>query len=351
MGTMWRNTTVKSSLTLRRGYLLLLGASLGLAVGNLRGTAQITGAQTTQPPTGASSSTSMSKAAMAGQGMGPVVLPKDFSEIRIEPGDQLSVNVYDTPELSDAYRVDPAGDLTLPLCGKVKVQGLTSTEAARLLETTLRDGQVLVRPQVNVDVQQYAGRYVVVLGEVGSPGRVMVIAPTKLSEILAQVGGLTPIAGTRIKIRHGGDDSAPELEVPYSRSESNQQAGSILVRPGDTVLVPRAGIVYVLGAVSHPGGYLMQEDGKLNVGEALALSGGTLLQAKTSGLRVIRRNRDGTTLDFELSYDGIAKGTQTPLELQAQDIVYVPMDKWKATLTDATAIISAATSAAIYTAR
>jgi polysaccharide export outer membrane protein len=293
----------------------------------------------------------MSKAAMAGQGMGPVVLPKDFSEIRIEPGDQLSVNVYDTPELSDAYRVDPAGDLTLPLCGKVKVQGLTSTEAARLLETTLRDGQVLVRPQVNVDVQQYAGRYVVVLGEVGSPGRVMVIAPTKLSEILAQVGGLTPIAGTRIKIRHGGDDSAPELEVPYSRSESNQQAGSILVRPGDTVLVPRAGIVYVLGAVSHPGGYLMQEDGKLNVGEALALSGGTLLQAKTSGLRVIRRNRDGTTLDFELSYDGIAKGTQTPLELQAQDIVYVPMDKWKATLTDATAIISAATSAAIYTAR
>jgi polysaccharide export outer membrane protein len=293
----------------------------------------------------------MSKAAMAGQGMGPVVLPKDFSEIRIEPGDQLSVNVYDTPELSDAYRVDPAGDLTLPLCGKVKVQGLTSTEAARLLETTLRDGQVLVRPQVNVDVQQYAGQYVFVLGEVSSPGRVTVIAPTKLSEILAQVGGLTPIAGTRIKIRHGTDDAAPETEAPYSRSESNQLTGSILVRPGDTIVVPRAGIVYVLGAVFHPGGFLMQEDGKLNVAEALALSGGTLVQAKTNGLRVIRRNPDGTVLDFALSYDGIARGSQTPLELQAQDIVYVPMSKVKATLSDATAIISSATSAAIYTAR
>jgi polysaccharide export outer membrane protein len=351
MGTMWRNTTVKNSLTLRRGYLLLLGASLGLAVGNLPGTAQITGAQTTQPPTGASSSTSMNKGAMVSQGTGPVVLPKDFSEIRIEPGDQLSVNVYDTPELSEAYRVDPAGDLTLPLCGKVKVQGLTATEAARLLETALRDGQVLVRPQVNVDVQQYAGQYVVVLGEVASPGRVMVIAPTKLSEILAQVGGLTPIAGTRIKIRHGEDDSAPESEVLYSRSESNQQAGSILVRPGDTVLVPRAGIVYVLGAVFRPGGYLMQEDGKLNVAEALALSGGTVLQAKTNGLRVIRRNPDGTVLDFALSYDGIAKGSQTPLELRAQDIVYVPMSKIKATLSDATGIISAATSAAVYSVR
>jgi polysaccharide biosynthesis/export protein len=351
MGTMWRNTTVKNRLTLRRGSLLLLGGFLVSAVVTKPGTAQMTGTQSTQPLTGGGSATSMNKAAIAGQGLGPVVLPKDFSEIRIQPGDLLSVNVYDTPELSDAYRVDPQGDLALPLCGKVKVQGLTAPEAARLLEATLKDDQVLNRPQVNVDVQQYAGQYVFVLGEVSSPGRVTVIAPTRLSEILAQVGGLTPVAGTRIKIRHGADEAAPETEVPYSRSESNQLTGSILVRPGDTVVVPRAGIVYVLGAVFHPGGFLMQEDGKLNVAEALALSGGTLVQAKTNGLRVIRRNPDGTVLDFALSYDGIAKGSQTPLELQAQDIVYVPMSKVKATLSDATAIISSATSAAIYTAR
>jgi polysaccharide biosynthesis/export protein len=347
MGTMWRNTTVKSKLTLRRMSLMFLCAALVSGALTLDGNAQIPGVQSTQPLTGAGPSAN--KAALASQGMGPVVLPRDFSQIRIEPGDLLSVNVYDTPELSDGYRVDPAGDLTLPLCGKVKVQGLTATEAARLLETTLRDGQVLVRPQVNVDVQQYAGQYVTVLGEVGSPGRVTVIAPTKLSEVLAQVGGLTPVAGTRIKIRHGVDDAAPEMDVPYSRSESNQQTGSILVRPGDTVLVPRAGIVYVLGAVFRPGGYLMQEDGKLNVAEALALSGGTVLQAKTNGLRVIRRNPDGTVLDFALSYDGIAKGSQTPLELQAQDVVYVPMNKLKATLSDATGILSAAASAAIVT--
>jgi polysaccharide export outer membrane protein len=286
---------------------------------------------------------------MAGQGLGPVVLPRDFSQLRVEPGDLLSVSVYDTPELTDAYRVDLQGDLTLPLCEKVKVQGLTTPEVARLLEATLKEAQVLTRPQVSVDVQQYAGQYVSVLGEVGSPGRVAVIAPTKLSDILAQVGGLTPIAGTRIKIRHGADDSTPEEDVPYSRSESNQQAGSVLVRPGDTILVPRAGIIYVLGAVFRPGGFLMQEDGKLNVAQALALSGGTVLTANTGGLRVVRRNPDGTVLDFSLSYDGIMKGTQRPLELQAQDVVYVPMSKVKATLTDATAILSAATSAAIVT--
>lgn len=350
MDTTWRNTTVKSRRTLSCASLLLAGIALQPAMVAVLASAQVlpTQSTSTSAPSGTAGGSS-SKPGMAGQGLGPVVLPRDFSQLRVEPGDLLSVSVYDTPELTDAYRVDLQGDLTLPLCEKVKVQGLTTPEVARLLEATLKEAQVLTRPQVSVDVQQYAGQYVSVLGEVGSPGRVAVIAPTKLSDILAQVGGLTPIAGTRIKIRHGADDSTPEEDVPYSRSESNQQAGSVLVRPGDTILVPRAGIIYVLGAVFRPGGFLMQEDGKLNVAQALALSGGTVLTANTGGLRVVRRNPDGTVLDFSLSYDGIMKGTQRPLELQAQDVVYVPMSKVKATLTDATAILSAATSAAIVT--
>jgi polysaccharide export outer membrane protein len=345
----------KSRLNLRCGslppaFIVFLAAAMAAFGQSQTGSAPLTGAGVGGSPS-SSGSGSIGKPATSGQGLGPTVLPKDFAQLRIEPGDLLSVNVYDTPELSDSYRVDPSGNLTLPLCGKVKVQGLTAPEAARVLETTLKDAEVLNRPQVNVDVQQYAGQYVTVLGEVVSPGRLTTIGPTKLSEVLAQVGGLTPIAGTSIKIRHGADDSEPEIEAHYSRSDSNQQTGSILVRPGDTVIIPRAGIVYVLGAVSRPGGYVMQEDGKLNVAEALALSGGTVMQASTGGLRVIRRNPDGTVLDFALSYDGIAKGTQTPLELQAQDIVYVPMSKAKAILSDATSIISTATSAAIYTAR
>jgi polysaccharide biosynthesis/export protein len=352
MDTMWRNTTVKSSLTITLGSTLLLAmATVPVAAHSQSTPSAGSGIGATSPISSSGPASSSGKSGAAGGGAMPGVLPRDFAQLRIEPGDLLSVNVYDTPELTDAYRVDPQGNLTVPFCGKVKVEGLTTVEVAKLLETTLKDAQILNQPQVNVDLQQYAGAYVTVLGEVGLPGRVTVIAPTKLSEILAQVGGLNPMAGTLIKIRHGEDDTAPEVDVPYSRSESNQQAASILVRPGDTIIVPRAGIVYVLGAVAKPGGYLMQEDGKLNVAEALSMGGGTLPQAKTNGLRVIRRNPDGTVLDFSLSYDGIASGKQTPLVLQAQDIVYVPMSKIKATLSDATGIISAATSAALYTAR
>jgi polysaccharide export outer membrane protein len=231
----------------------------------------------------------------------------------------------------------------------VNVRGLTLPEAAKRLEAALKDSQILNQPQVTLDVQQYASQYVMVLGEVVYPGRVSLIAPATLGEILAQAGGVTPMAGAHIKIRQGSDDTAPEQDVPYSRSQGTREAASIFVRPGDTVIVPRAGIVYVLGAVGRPGGYVMQEDGKLNIAEALALSGGLTLQAKTSGLRVIRRNPDGTVLDFPLSYDAIAKGTQTPLALQAQDIVYVPTSKIKAALTNAQTIIGAAASSLIIT--
>jgi polysaccharide export outer membrane protein len=341
----------KSRITFSRSLLLLLGVALQPTMMLVPANAQSTAGSSIPSLPSSNSASSIGRAGAGGQGQGPTLVPKDFSALRIEPGDLLSVNVYDTPEFTGSYRVDPTGDLTLPLCGKVNLQGLTLQEAAKRLEAALKDRQILIQPQVNVDVVQYAGHYVTVMGEVMIPGRVALIAPTMLGEILAQVGGVTPLAGARIKIRRSADNAAPEVEIPYSRSQSNQDAAAILLRPGDSVVVPRAGIVYVLGAVNRPGGYVMQEDGKLNVAEALALSGGTVLQANTGGLRVIRRNPDGTVLDFPISYQAIAKGTQTPLPLQAQDIVYVPMSKLKATLSTTTGIISSAASAAIYTTR
>ncbi len=339
----------RSRAAFSRSLLLLLGVALQPAMMAVPMNAQATAEGSSSSAPKASSASSSVKAGSTAQGQGPTIVPKDFFELRIEPGDLLSVNVYDTPEFTNSYRVDPAGDLTIPLCGKVNVRGLTLPEAAKRLEAALKDGQILTDPQVNVDVQQYGGQYVMVLGEVFSPGRVALIAPTKLGEILAEAGGVTSLAGARIKIRHGSDDAAPEEEVPYLRSQGTRETAAILVRPGDSVIVPRAGIVYILGAVSRPGGYVMQEDGKLNVAQALALSGGTILQANTGGLRVIRRNPDGTVLDFPVSYKAMMKRTQTPLLLQAQDIVYVPMSKVKATFTSASGIIQAAASAAIVT--
>src|ERR1035438_355769 len=136
MDTTWRITTVKGRRTLRRGSSLLLGIALqsgtvALPVMVQLGLVEPGQSQALPSLPGGGGAVSSNGKTGAGGGMAPVILPKDFSQLRIEPGDLLSVNVYDTPEFTDAYRVDSEGDLTLPLCGKVKVQGLSTESAAR----------------------------------------------------------------------------------------------------------------------------------------------------------------------------------------------------------------------------
>lgn len=344
MGTTFRAIMAKKFNSLGAFTALPVVFSVVLTVAARPARAQMSGASPQQLPAQAA------RATQAGQGQGPILLPKDFADLRVAPGDLLSVKVYDTPEMTDNYRVDQSGNITLPLCGKVSIQGLSLSDAATRIEAALKNGQYLANPQVTVDVEQYAGQYVTVLGEVASPGRVQLIAPTTLGEVLAQAGGVTPLAGGTVRIRHGEGSSATEEDLPFSRNESTSGTAAAVIRPGDFVTVNRVGIVYVLGAVNHPGGYVMQEDGKLNVAEAIALSGGTIVTAKTNGLRVIRRKPDGTVLNFALSYDGIADGKQVPMALEPEDIVYVPMSKIRATFADASSILSSAASATIYAA-
>lgn len=349
MATMHRVIMAKNRIVCGCRFPLLSAIALAAAFMTVPLNAQTATQESSLQGSAAAPAHAAGKSAQLGQGQEPVMVPGDISELRIAPGDLLSVNVYDSPELSNPYRVGPGGDISIPLCGMVKVGGLTLTEAAKRLEDALKDGQILLHPQVNVDLLQYAGQYVTVTGQVETPGRMPLFAPAKLADVLAEAGGETPLAGEEVKIRHVAGDSTVEQEVSYLPGRENSKAASVIVHPGDSVYVPRAGIVYVLGAVARPGGYVMQESGKLNVAEALAMAGGTILTANTGGLRVIRRNPDGTVLDFPLSYDAIAKGTQTPLALHAQDIVYVPMSKVKASLSSATGIISSAASAAIIT--
>ncbi|HTF64537.1 MAG TPA: SLBB domain-containing protein, partial [Edaphobacter sp.] len=119
---------------------------------------------------------------------------------------------------------------------------------------------------------------------------------------------------------------------------------SITIQPGDAVVVPRAGIVYVLGGVNRPGGYVMQEDGTLDVAQALSLAYGTSLNAAVGSIRVVRKHPDGTLQTIPVSYRKISKGKEVPLQLQAEDILYVPISKLKSV---ATAGVAGSTSSAL----
>jgi len=304
----------------------------------------IGGATTTPPdPTGVH---------MAGRGLdsGPlIVVPQDFSTLRLAPGFLLNLQVYDMPEINSQLRVDNDGNVALPLAGAVHVAGLTLPDAQAAITNKLVERQMLLHPEINLDVAQYAADNVTVLGEVQTPGRIQLLAPHSLSDVLAMVGGETITAGNHISIRRIVNGSTETQQVNYARSGNSDEIREIMIRPGDTVTVPRAGVVHVLGGVNRPGGYVMQEDGALNLAQALSMAYGTMLNAEVGGLRVVRKHKDGRLEAIPVSYRRMTSGKDMPMELQAEDIVYVPISKIKSILT--AGIASAASSAAIYAVR
>ena len=128
--------------------------------------------------------------------------PEDISKAQLLPGSLLSMDVYDTPELSGlALRIDQTGDVTIPTLGTVHLAGLTVTQAQEAITKALIKGEILVAPNVKLNVVQFAAEYVSVLGEVQSPGRFQLIAPRSLADVLALAGGETLAAGDDIEIQ------------------------------------------------------------------------------------------------------------------------------------------------------
>jgi len=276
-----------------------------------------------------------------------LLVPEDFSKVTLAPGFLLTMQVYDMPEISTELRVDAEGDVGVPMSGKVHVAGLTLPEAQHVIEERLQERQILRHPEINLDIAQYAANNVSVLGEVETPGRVQLLAPRSLPDVLAMVGGETQMAGTMITIRRTVNGQEQVQKIQYARSGNSEEIRTVMIQPGDTVVVPRAGIVYVLGAVNRPGGYVMQEDGTLDVAQALSLAYGTALNAAVGSIHVVRKCPDGSLEEIPVSYGKITKGKEVPLQLHAEDIVYVPVSKLKAVAT--AGLVGSTSSALIYT--
>jgi len=264
----------------------------------------------------------------------------------IGPGDLLHVQVFDTSELEQHARVTDAGDLPLLLGGSVKVAALTPAEAARAIEKVLLDGHYMLQPKVLVAVEEYATQKVSVLGEVKAPGAVAIGTPRSVLDVLTLAGGLTELADRKILIERRNSKD----RIPYYVSNKPEAAfdTAIQIHPGDTLFVPRAGIVYALGDVRSPGGYTMtNNEGKISVLELVARAGGTNHTAVPSHARLIRKS-DAGYVELSLPLSAMQKGKHADLDLQADDIVYVPFSYLRNFATDASGLVASASSAAIY---
>ena len=288
---------------------------------------------------------------LSAQNTGPVSsVPEGFEHLTLAPGFLLQLEVYGVPEMSTQLRVDAEGNVTVPLIGPVAISGDTVPQAQAVLAKTFASREILKDPQVTLNVLQYPARSVSVIGEVQTPGRVALLAPEPLGDVLALAGGETIAAGNEIAVQHRGNNGETILRhIQFAQGGDPAILRSTIIEPGDTVLVQRAGIVYVLGAVNRPGGYLMVNGGSLNVVEAVSLAGGETLLSSTRWAVIVRRQGDDIK-QIKVPLQKMEKGEAPTVALQVNDALYVPPSTWKSLVINGSNVLSAAAAASIYAA-
>ena len=245
--------------------------------------------------------------------------------LTIGPGDLLDEVVFGEQELSGHFRVDEKGYIGLPLIGLVQVQGLTAEQAGKLIAKLYVDAQILTpqNSQAAVFIEEYANQGITVTGQVKSPGVFPALGVRMLNDVLAAAGGPTPAAASKLVITRKREPQNP-ITVEYNPEALNPVIPTIQIFPGDSITVPRAGIVYLVGNVNRSGGYVLEGRSTLTVEAAMGLAGGSARGADMRHVRLVRRLPDGTKEMMVIPVDRIFKGKSPDVALKDGDILYVP---------------------------
>jgi polysaccharide export outer membrane protein len=276
--------------------------------------------------------------------------PDSVPPLRIGSGDLIEISVYDSPDLSGRFRVDEKGDITGPLLGLVHVEGETAEEVGTTVEQRYVDADILKpsKAHATVFIAEYASQGITVTGQVKTDGLVPALGVRMLNDVITAAGGVTPLASSKVIITRKGDPDHP-ITVDYNPEALTPVIPRVQIFPGDTVMVPRAGIVYVVGNVNRPGGFVLDGRRTLSVEEVMALAGGGGHAAAISRVHLVRTVEGGRKEDVILAVNLIYKGKAPDVALKDGDILYVPTSNAKlATEQAISSALNIGTSVLIY---
>jgi polysaccharide biosynthesis/export protein len=295
----------------------------------------------------------------------------------IGPGDLLNIEVFDVPELSREVRVSESGFVAIPLIPvKVQAGGLTPFQFQDKLAELLQANGLVTHPQVSVTVKEQHSEPITVIGAVKTPLTIQAVHQMSLLQVLSQAGGIADDAGSKVLITRrpparGEESTAGPADVDTTKPASPNTSASaqdtitidlndlldsgdpkynIPLVGGDVVSVPRAGVVYAVGAIQHPGGFVLQTDRQqLTVLKVVSLAGGLLPTAKPANAMILRQPV-GSSQREEVPVDvkKILTLKSEDIPLRQNDILYVPDSTGKHALRrSAEVAIAIATGAAI----
>jgi polysaccharide export outer membrane protein len=268
------------------------------------------------------------------------------SSLLIGPGDEVEITVYGAPDLSGHTRVTAGGNVSMPLIGYVRVAGLSASEAEAAIEGQLRQNNVINDPQVSVYVKEYTNSGISVAGEVSRPGVYSALGPHRLFDILQTAGGLSERASGAVTITHKGSEDSP-VTVEVSKDPAKMANSNVDLYPGDTVFAAKAAMVYVLGEVNRPGGYILNSTGAVTVLQVVAAAGGPTHAAAAGGTRMIRRTPSGLE-ELPIPLKELLRGKTTDIPISAEDIIFVPSSRIKNMVAISTVVATSAATAAVY---
>ena len=228
---------------------------------------------------------------------------KPDAEYILGPEDTIEIEIVGRPDKSRA-KIYADGTIQMALIGKVEASGRTTRGLGAEIAAALKSGGFYANPIVNVEIVNFASRYVTVLGAVATPGLVPIDRPYRLSEILARVGGIRDSAADYLVVR---PENGEELRYSVKQLATGGDAEDPYVQPGAKIYSPIADLFYISGQVNSPGAYPLSSD--MTLAQAIARGGG--LSASGSDRRV------------KLTRKGVKTKVDLTSKVEAGDIIVV----------------------------
>lgn len=254
---------------------------------------------------------------------------KDLDYV-IGPEDLLEIDVFQVEELKRTVRVSAQGNIGLPLIGTIKAKGLTAVGLEKEIAKKLSE-RYLEDPLITVYIKEYRAQKISVLGAVGKPQIYSVSGQRYLLDLLAMADGITREAGNICYVLRPVNPSENNPSVNKAETividlnallvEGDSRL-NIPIFSGDVIHVPKAGVVFVDGAVKKPGAFPLQA--KTTLVQAITMAEGAMYEADKSDVRIFRDNGKGEREVIKINYEEVREGRGQDFLLQANDIIIVP---------------------------
>ncbi len=277
--------------------------------------------------------------------------------------DRIVVRCVNADEFSATpVRIDNDGQVTLPFVGRIELAGLTVTDAEKQL--TDRLSRFIQHPQIQLNVVESHSQPVSVFGAVRNPGSYQLEGRKTLAEVLSMAGGLRPDVGKTLKLtrrtawgpiplptsdqRTTGDITVAEINVE-ELVRGKAAFADIEVRPHDVISVSQADLVYVVGQVRKPGGFIMTGEGDFTVLQALSMAEGLDRTAAPKKAMILRKQGSSGRVEVPVDLERIMLGRAPDTPLRPEDVLFVPNNTAKsAGMKTLDVIVQTATGMAVY---